>query len=63
MVKIFGMDEDVSRVLKCAVSYFTKLINGITPEDEIIHLYNSYSHLKGNEKDKNGNYLLLFTCQ
>ena len=56
-------NEDISPFSKCSVSFFIKLINGITPEDELIDIYNSYSNLAGNKKDKNGVYLLLYTCQ
>ena len=59
----FGTDEDVSRVLKYAVSAFTKSINGITPEDYLINLFNTYSYLTGNEKDNNEKYPLLYACQ
>ena len=63
MTEKFGTDEDVSRVLKYAVSAFTKSINGITPEDYLINLFNTYSYLTGNEKDSNDKYPLLYACQ
>lgn len=63
MDKKFGTDEDVCRVLKCGVSVFTKSINGITPEDYLINLFNSYSYLTGQEKDKHGKYPLFYACQ
>ena len=48
MTEKFGTDEDFSRVLKYAVSAFTKAINGITTEDDLINLFNTYSYLTGN---------------
>ena len=63
MMKKPKTNENICPFSKGSVSFFIKLINGITTEDELINKFKSCSNLTGNEKDKNDNFLLLYTCQ
>jgi ankyrin repeat protein len=65
MMKKTKTNKDISPFSKCSVSIFNKLINGITPEDELIDICNSYSNLTGNGKDKKrkDKYPLFYACQ
>lgn len=44
------------------MSLFTAKINGITPEDDLIDIYNSYPDIIDDKKDANGNYPLFYAC-
>ena len=44
------------------MSLFTAKINGITPEDDLIDIYNSYPVIIDDKKDANGYYPLFYAC-